>query len=328
MTNPNLAAVGDNDRGDFDFHDLAPEAADLRQAVLEGLASRPRAIAPKFFYDREGSRLFDAICRLPEYYPTRTEQNILQTHRREIAAACGQKRWLLEPGSGSCEKVRLLLDDLQPCGYVPIDISGDYLHGVAAKLAAERPELPVRACCADFTAGVSLPWKLEGRRLVFYPGSSIGNFEPAQAVSVLAHMAGLAGSGGGLLIGVDIKKDPRILEAAYDDTAGVTAAFNRNLLARINRELGADFNLEAFGHRAVYDADLGRVEMHLVSDKDQTVRLGEQRFSFRKGDAIHTENAYKYEIGEFGELARAAGLKQEQVWTDPERLFSVHWLLV
>ncbi len=317
-----------DDLGNFSFHDAGPAPADLRRAVLEGLAARPRAIPPKFFYDAAGSRLFDAICELPEYYPTRTEMAILDSCCEEIATTCGRGRWLLEPGSGSCVKVRSLLDSLEPRCYVPIDISGDHLRSAAAALAAERPGLEVRACCADFTADVPLPWSLEGPRIVFFPGSSIGNYEPGEAVGVLARLARLAGPGGGLLIGVDLKKDREVLEAAYDDSKGVTAAFNLNLLSRINRELGADFQLEGFEHRARYDERLGRVEMHLVSRHDQVVHIGSRTFGFRAGEGIHTENAYKYDIGEFGALARQAGFRQAQVWTDADRRFSLQWMTV
>jgi len=308
------------------FHDAGPEPADLRRAVLDGLAGRPRAIPPKFFYDETGSQLFDAICELPEYYPTRTEMAILEQYHDEIAQTCGRGRWLVEPGSGSCMKVRVLLDSLDPKGYVPIDISGDYLRSAAAALAAEWPELEVRACCADFTVDATLPWALEGGRLVFFPGSSIGNYEPEEAVEVLVRLAELAGTGGGLLIGVDLKKDPATLEAAYDDRDGVTAAFNRNLLDRINRELEADFEPDAFEHQAHYDERLGRVEMHLVSRRDQTVRIEGHVFEFLAGESIHTENAYKYHVEEFAALAREAGFEQARVWTDDARRFSLQWL--
>ena len=328
MDRSSTRALPEEAGGDLEFHDLGPAPADLRRAVLEGLARRPRSIPPKFFYDAEGSRLFDAICHLPEYYLTRTENAILRSHAGEIAESCGRGRWLLEPGSGSCAKVRLLLDALEPRAYIPIDISGEHLRAAAGALAAERPGLPVRACCADFTREAPLPGPLPGPRLVFFPGSSIGNYEPEEVVAVLQRLAALAGSGGGLLIGVDLRKDRRTLEAAYDDRDGVTAAFNRNLLRRINRELGADFDPAAFGHRAWWNEDLGRVEMHLVSRRDQEVRIGEHTFRFPEGDTIHTENSYKYGIGEFGELAAKAGFRQDRVWTDPARRFSLHWMPV
>jgi dimethylhistidine N-methyltransferase len=314
-------------RRTIEFHDLHPTPADLAAEVLAGLRWRPRSIPPKFFYDAEGSRLFDAITRTPEYYPTRTELQILRTHAPEIAARVGTGSLLVEPGGGSCAKVRILLEGLRPCAYVPMDISRDHLRLAAEQVAAEFPWLEVHAACTDFTRAMELPGSVpEGPRVAFFPGSSIGNFDPAEAVDFLAAVAELVGPGGFLLIGVDLKKDRARLDVAYNDAAGVTAAFNRNLLVRINRELGADFDLAAWDHRSFYNEDLGRIEMHLVSGRAQTVRIAGEAFGFEAGETIHTENSYKYAVAELQQLARRAGFKTEAVWTDAESLFSVHLL--
>jgi dimethylhistidine N-methyltransferase len=307
--------------------DLHPTPADLAAEVLAGLQRRPRAIPPKFFYDARGSQLFDAITRTPEYYPTRTEIAILQTRAAEIAARVGAGSVLVEPGSGSCMKVRLLLEGLKPCAYVPMDISRDHLRVAAEQVAAEFPWLEVHAACTDFTRRMEVPDSApEGPRVAFFPGSSIGNFDPDGAVDFLAVVAALVGPGGFLLIGVDLKKDPAVLNAAYDDAAGVTAAFNLNLLARINAELGADFDLDAWRHRAFYNFQLGRVEMHLISTADQRVRCGGACFDFAVGETIHTENSYKYSIAEFQFIASCSGFTPEAAWTDTGNLFSVHLL--
>lgn len=309
------------------FYDHHPAPSNFLREVSEGLAARPRSIPPKFFYDEEGSRLFDRICETPEYYPTRTEQAILRERASEIGERIGRHCVLIEPGSGSCEKVRLLLDAVRPSAYVPVDISGDYLRSAAATVGRDYPWLDVHAACADFTRPLRLPIRTEGRRrLAFFPGSSIGNFEPARAVEFLGHLAGLVGPGGALVIGVDLKKDPAILDAAYNDAQGVTAAFNLNLLTRINRELGGDFQLEGFRHEAFYDRDRGRVEMHLISTRDQLVTVAGECFEFREGEGIHTECSYKYSVAEFQDLAAQAGFRSAAVWTDPAELFSVHYL--
>jgi len=312
------------------FHDLHPPSADLAAEVLAGLRRRPRAIAPKFFYDARGSALFDAITETPEYYLTRTEVAILRAHAAEIAARVGSGSLLVEPGGGSCSKVRILLECLRPCAYVPMDISREHLLAAAEQVAAEFPWLEVHATCTDFTRQLAMPEASlpEGTRVAFFPGSSIGNFDPDAAVGFLAAVAELVGPGGFLLIGVDLKKDKAVLDAAYNDAAGVTAAFNLNLLARINRELGADFDLDAWRHRAHYDPALRRIEMHLESTRDQTVRVAGEAFAFAAGEGIHTENSYKYGIAEFQALAARAGFRREAVWTDTGGLFSVHLLRV
>jgi dimethylhistidine N-methyltransferase len=314
-------------RKTFEFHDLHPTPADLAAEVLSGLRRRPRYIPPKFFYDARGSRLFDAITGTPEYYPTRAELEVLRTHATEIAARIGTGGLLVEPGGGSCAKVRILLEGLRPCAYVPMDISREHLWLAAEQVAAEFPWLEVHAACTDFTRTMELPESApEGPRVAFFPGSSIGNFDPPAAVGFLAAIAELVGPGGLLLIGVDLKKDVALLDAAYNDAAGITAAFNLNLLERINREVGADFELGAWRHRAFYNRTLGRIEMHLVSARAQTVRVGGEHFAFMAGETIHTENSYKYAIDEFQRLAAQAGCQPEAVWTDAGDLFSVHLL--
>jgi dimethylhistidine N-methyltransferase len=311
-------------RARIEFHDLHPSADDLAREVLAGLSRRPRAIPPKFFYDARGSQLFDAITETPEYYPTRTEIAILEKHAPAIAARVGTGSLLVEPGGGSCAKVRILLEGLRPCAYVPMDISREHLWMAAEATAADYPWLEVHAACTDFTRVMEIPPSApEGPPLAFFPGSSIGNFDPAGAVAFLATVAEVVGEGGWLLIGVDLKKDKAILDAAYNDAAGVTAAFNLNLLERINRELGADFDLDAWRHRAFYHPDRGRIEMHLESLSDQVVKVAGRSFDFAAGETIHTENSYKYAVDEFRALAGQAGFVPEAVWTDPQDLFSV-----
>lgn len=308
----------------------AAEADEFRAAVLAGLGRKQKEIPAKFFYDAEGSCLFERICELDEYYPTRTDIAVLREHAGEMLAGLTPGRAVLvEFGSGASVKVRLLLDALEPACYVPIDISGEHLHAAAEQLAQDYPDLPILPVCADFTRPFGMPPSLpEGPRLGFFPGSTIGNFHPAEAVRILSGFAHRLGPDGRLLIGVDLKKDPRVLHAAYNDAAGVTAAFNMNLLVRINRELGGTFGLDAFRHEAFYNADAGRIEMHLVSLRNQTVRLSGRAFAFAAGETIHTENSYKYSIDEFVALAATAGYRPIGVWTDPARLFSNHLLAV
>jgi len=309
------------------FHDLHPTADDLAADVLAGFSQAQKSIPPKYFYDAEGSRLFDAITALPEYYPTRTETAMLREYADQIAEKAGTGHLLVEPGSGSCTKARILFEGLQPCAYVPMDISRDHLRVAAQEVAVEFPWLEVHAACTDFTRLMTLPPNSpEGRRLAFFPGSSIGNFDPDAAVTFLGMIADMVGPGGQLLIGVDLKKDRAVLEAAYDDAQGVTAAFNLNLLARINRELGADFDLTQWRHKALYNEAQGRIEMHLVSCVAQRVRLLGRSFDFAEGETIHTENSYKYSVAEFRELASRAGFTTDTVWVDADDLFSLHLL--
>jgi dimethylhistidine N-methyltransferase len=303
---------------------------ELLHDVLRGLSQAHKHLPCKYFYDEEGSRLFDRICELPEYYPTRTEAAILRRHGREIAELLGPRCALIEYGSGSSLKTRLLLDQVpRAAAYVPVDISGEHLARSARALEARYPGLRVLPVCADFTRPLALPpLPPHDRRAVYFSGSTIGNFGPPEAVGLLAGIARLAGPGGGLLIGVDLKKDVRVLEAAYNDAAGVTAAFNLNLLARINRELGADFDLGRFRHRARYNAREGRIEMYLFSLVRQVVRVGPVAFSFEAGEAVCTEHSYKYDLEGFAQLAGAAGLEVAGVWMDEGRLFSVQYLTV
>jgi len=313
----------------YAFHDHHPPAADLLGEVLGGLTCLPKRLPPKFFYDQHGSQLFDAITRLPEYYPTRTEIGILQEQGEAIAGHLGHDSVLIELGSGSPHKIRVLLNSLHPAVYMPVDISGEHLHDSASHIARDYPDMQVDAVCADYSASLQLPdLPQETARAVFFPGSSIGNFEPPAAVALLRDVGEVLGPGGALLIGVDLKKDCQQLEAAYNDTRQLTAAFNLNLLTRINREAAADFDLARFVHRAFYNEAEGRIEMHLVSTCVQQVHIDGQRIEFGAGETIHTENSYKYSVAEFRELGAAAGYAAEQVWTDERKLFSVHCLRV
>lgn len=295
--------------------------------LLQALATRPRSISPKYFYDAEGSRLFDRICELPEYYPTRTEIGILERSAGEMAALAGAGAEIVEFGAGSLRKVRLLLQAFDaPARYLPIDISGDHLRDAAAILRNEFTGLDVQPVVADYTRALTLPPPAgKGRRIGFFPGSTIGNFTPEEA---LAFLRGAAETlrGGALLLGADLVKDPHVLHAAYNDAQGVTAAFNLNLLARANRELGTNFVLPQFAHYAFYNAPLQRIEMHLVSRVRQVVGHAGERFTFEEGEALHTENSCKFTVAGLRELAQRAGFRPGPVWTDPERLFSVHWL--
>jgi dimethylhistidine N-methyltransferase len=318
-----------NDISAIQFYDYHPGTASLREEVLHGLALQPKVIPPKFFYDERGSKLFDAICKLPEYYPTRTEIAILQTYAEEIAALAGPESLLIELGSGASKKVRLLLDALRPSTYMAVDISKDFLLQSARQLAADYPWLEVHAACADFSQTLNLSYcPLAFKKLAFFPGSSIGNFDPLEAVAFLEQLAKSLYPEGALLIGVDLKKDPRLLHAAYNDSQGVTAAFNLNLLHRIQSELDTDLNPREFQHHAFFNEALGRVEMHLISRRTQRLRIENQFFDFAEGESIHTENSYKYSVTEFHKVASYAGYQAERVWIDDRQLFSVHFLTV
>jgi len=298
------------------------------QDMLAALSATPHSIAPKYFYDAQGSALFDRICELPEYYPTRTEIGILEAQAAQIAEAIGPHAEIVEFGAGSLVKVRLLLDALdRPARYLPIDISGEHLARAAARLQQDYAGLEVLPVVADYTQDLILPRAASGagRRIGFFPGSTIGNFTPAEALHFL-RMAARVLRGGGLLLGADLFKDPALLHAAYNDAQGVTAAFNLNLLARANRELGADFALPQFAHSAFYNAPLRRIEMHLVSLCEQQVRLCGRHFSFAEGDSLHTENSHKYTVDSLRALALEAGFTPGPAWTDPNQLFSLHWL--
>ncbi len=306
-----------------------PEASDFYHEVIAGLANSQKRIPPKYFYDEAGSRLFESICEQPEYYPTRVETGMLARYAKEIAGFIGDGCCQVEPGSGSCSKVRLLLDVLRPSRYIPMDISCEHLHEAAGGIAKDFPWLDVHAVHADITRPVKLPDIPEGmQRIMFYPGSSIGNYEPGEAVKFLSRLAGIAGQGGGLLIGVDLEKDSRVLDRAYNDASGVTADFNLNLLHRINRELDGDIDVDTFRHHAFYNENEGRVEMHLVSECTQTLRIDGHSYDFSEGESIHTENSYKYSVAGFRALAEQAGFRPEAIWLDDEALFSLHYLSV
>jgi L-histidine N-alpha-methyltransferase len=303
-------------------------SGDFGTDLVAGLTVRPKRVAPIYFYDAVGSRLFEEITQLPEYYPTRTELRILKTHAGAIAGLLPPRGVLVEFGSGSTAKVRLLLDHLRDLSaYVPVDISGEYLSEEAQRLRTDYPGVAVLPVIADFTKPFDLPCEVEGmKRAGFFPGSTIGNFEPAAARAFLRHAAAMLGPGAPFIVGVDLVKDREVLERAYDDEAGVTAAFNLNLLARANRELGADFDLDAFAHRAFFDPQKSRIEMHLVSRKAQVAHVAGVSISFAEGETIHTENSYKYTLNGFRALASEAGWDGIDVWTDSAQLFAVHAL--
>ena len=295
--------------------------------VLIGLSRPQKRLPSKYFYDAVGSQLFDRITELAEYYPTRTELAIMRAHSAVMAAMCGPRCLLIELGAGSLVKVRLLLDRLdRPAGYVPVDVSGDHLRAAARALDAEYPALGVYPVVADFTKPFEAPPVPAARRVVYFPGSTIGNFDPHDADALLHRIGKFVGPGGGLLLGVDLRKDPAVLEPAYNDALGVTAAFNRNLLVRVNRELGADFDPAGFRHRAFYNRERSRIEMHLVSTTEQQVRVCGRTFAFRAGESIHTENSYKYDLADLAHRAAENGLRLDETWTDANRHFAVTYL--
>ncbi len=300
----------------FRFVDFPSARDDLLADVRVGLAAHPKSIPPKYFYDEAGCRLFDAICQQPEYALTRTERALMAARLPEIASAVGKVDCIIEPGAGDCGKVRALLDALHPGQLVVMDIAGSALAAAAETLAREHPGLAVTALGMDFMRDLeaATAYPGPGRRLVYYPGSSIGNFSPDEAVVLLARFRDLAGAAGQLLIGFDLKKDPQQLHRAYNDAAGVTAAFNLNLLQRINRELGADFDLARFRHYAFYNPLAGRIEMHLVSLAGQTASVANQRFHFEPGETLLTEYSYKYHRDEFSGIAGRAGWHRVSEW--------------
>jgi dimethylhistidine N-methyltransferase len=315
----------------FAFYDLEPDTQSFLDEVIAGLSQPQKTLSPKFFYDERGSALFDEICGLVEYYPTRTELALMQARGAEMAALLGRGSVLIEYGSGSGRKTFELIEHLDPAAYLPVDIAAAQLRNFAQALAARFPGLPIVAVCADYSRPFSLPGVERfgsRRRVVYFPGSTIGNFTIDEARVFLERARVLVGSGGGMLVGVDLKKDEAVLHAAYNDARGVTAAFNLNLLSRINRDLGADFDLAAFRHLAFYDSRLGRIEMHLVSLAEQSVTLAGRSFRFRRDETIHTENSYKYSVEEFQALAGEAGFEAARHWLDPARLFAVHYLAV
>ena len=298
--------------------------------LLDGLRQPEMTISPKYFYDERGSQLFEEITRLPEYYPTETELGIMRDNIDEIAELVGRQASLIEYGSGSSLKTRILLENLDElAAYVPVDISQDHLLESAQQIREEFPDLDVLPVVADFTQPFELPSPkvMPVRNIVYFPGSTIGNFTHDAAQELLRVMYGEAGAGGALLIGVDLQKDPAIIELAYNDSAGITAEFNRNMLHHLNREFGADFDPDAFAHRAEYNEDEGRVEIRLVSEQDQEFTLGRESFSIDKDEAILTEYSHKYTLEGFAAMAEAAAFRVEKVWMDAERLFSVQYLV-
>jgi dimethylhistidine N-methyltransferase len=305
-----------------------PAQTEFGEAVLSGFARKPRSIPCRFFYDEQGSALFEEITTLPEYYPTRVETALLEAHGEEVAAAMGEAALLIEFGSGSSRKTSLLLDALACVDlYIPIDIAGESLVEAAEWLSERHAGLSVRPLIADFTKTRTLPVQARGRRkLGFFSGSTIGNLTHDEARAFLKNAARLLGPGSAFLVGVDLKKDPSILIPAYNDSQGVTAAFNLNLLARINRELNADIDLGHFAHDAVYNEAYGRIEIYLRSLVRQTLRVLGREFHFAEGERIHTENSHKYSVPEFQALAHASGWSPARAWTDKDELFSLHLL--
>jgi dimethylhistidine N-methyltransferase len=312
------------------FYNFLSDGSPFLADVLAGLARAQKSIPPKYFYDERGSALFEQICLLPEYYLTRTELAVMQANIAEMAQFIGPDVQLIELGSGAGIKTRILIERLLPPLYVPIDIDGDTLRAASVRLGELFPWLNVVGLCADYTNPLELP-QFVGlpirRKAVFFPGSTVGNFTPEEALGFLKSVRRMAGAGGALLIGFDLKKDKATLDAAYDDPAGVTARFNLNLLERINRELGGDFRTDRFRHKAFYDPIRGWVEMHLESLYAQVVHVGGRRFDFAVGETIHTEISCKYSIAEFQDLAKKARFSPQKVWTDPRQLFSVHGMI-
>ena len=295
--------------------------------VLDGLARAQKQVPPKYFYDAAGSDLFEQITVLPEYYPTRTELGILRRRGADIAALLPKRAALVEFGAGATTKVRLLLRDCDIAAYVPVDISKDFLQSQADKLRRDFPHLSVHPLAADFTQAFELPDEVAGcPKVGFFPGSTLGNFEPQEASQFLRRAADSLGAGAMMILGVDLEKDEKILHDAYNDAAGVTAKFNLNLMTRMNRELGGNFDLSSFQHRAIYNRDQHRIEMHLISRRPQMVRVCGHTVAFRAGESIHTENSYKYSIKRLYELARRSGWTPQESWTDAEQMFSVHAL--
>jgi len=312
------------------FIDLDPTPQDFRQDVIDGLRSTPKTLSPRYLYDDWGSELFEMICNQPEYYVTNVDTAILKEYAREIAEAVGPQARIIELGAGSLEKVGHILSELDsPAVYIPVDISGDFLKTQAQRLSENFPEIPVAAICTDYGNAVELETiahEYRGdRNIVFFPGSTIANMEPEESLNLLKSIRNLVGEDGGIVIGVDLRKDPEILIPAYQDSNGVTSEFNLNLLDRINAELGANFDRENFRHEARWNPDESRMESHLVSLKEQKVNIGGETIHFAEGESIHTENSYKYTIEGFQKLLQDAGFKAEKVWTDNRDYFSIHY---
>jgi dimethylhistidine N-methyltransferase len=307
---------------------VADASSGFARDAIAALSQSPKKLSPKYFYDAAGSELFEQITALPEYYPTRVELSILRDRAHDIRAFIPQGAALVEFGAGSTTKVRLLLGVCDFAAYVPVDISGDFLNAQAVALRRDFPALDVHPVTADFTAPFALPEAVRDLPKVgFFPGSTLGNFEPHEASAFLRTARDILGEGGQMLLGVDLEKDERVLSAAYNDAAGVTAKFNLNVLARMNRELKGNFDLECFKHRAIYNRERHRIEMHLIARKAQTVRVMGHTFTFRAGESIHTECSYKYSIARFRALAAGSGWRTQASWTDKAGMFSVHALV-
>jgi L-histidine Nalpha-methyltransferase len=304
----------------------APQLAGFREDVIAGLSLPQKSVPPKYFYDAAGSRLFERICRLREYYPTRTELALTRRHVADMARFAGRSGVLIEYGTGEGLKTRLLIAAMRPRLYIPVDISVDALRGAERRLQRQFPWLGIAPVAGDFSKPLGLRLPEGTRKTVYFPGSTIGNLAADEALAFLRMTRAQVGKRGAMIVGVDLKKDPARLHAAYNDAKGVTAAFNLNLLVRINRELGGDFVPGRWRHYAFYNAPLGRIEMHLASLARQSVRIGSHRFAFERGETIHTENSCKYGVEEFAALAATAGFRAPRVWTDPQRLFAVYGL--
>lgn len=316
--------------GGVSFHDFSPPAGGALTEILDGLSRRPKQLPPKFFYDETGCELFERICHLPEYYLTRAELQVMERHAGDIAGFLGPACELIELGSGSGRKTRLLIAALDPAHFVPVDIAADALREACARLAEEFAGLSISAVCADYTGPLRLPRQaglLVRRRAVYFPGSTIGNLDRDEALAFMRRLREWVGPDGALVVGVDVRKSPSVLNAAYNDAEGVTASFNLNLLAHINRVYGADFELSSFQHHAFYDEAAGRVEMHLRALRDMKVRLGGREFHFARSELLRTEISCKYAIEEFVALAGSAGFAARHVWQDDRRLFAVYGLV-
>jgi dimethylhistidine N-methyltransferase len=311
-------------------YDFKPGLESFLAEVLIGLRKPQKELPSKYFYDERGSQLFERICELKEYYITSIEASIMRAHIKEVVELIGPHVLVIEHGCGNCEKVRFLMNHLHdPVAFIPIDISKEQLLKVAKELDSIYPQLQILPVCADYTSNFELPIPKQDskRTVVYFPGSTISNFDPIPAKHFLEHVANLCGSDGALLIGVDLKKDPAVFHNAYNDSEGLTAAFNLNLLERINRELGCDFQPDAFEHYAFYNPRESRIEMHLISQKNQVVHIDRETISFARGESIWTESSYKYNLDEFEQVAAAAGFRVERVWVDERQWFSVQYLV-
>ncbi len=296
-----------------------------QQILLQGLKAQQKSMNPKYFYDKKGSELFEAITELEEYYLTRTETRILKKYAKEMATYIGENVVLIEPGAGNCQKVQLILDAINPKAYIPQDVSKHFLHAAAQKLKQNFEWLQVSPVVSDFSKPIAIPEEYAGDcKYVFYPGSTIGNFEPQDAIEFLKNMRKLVGPKGGLLIGMDLHKDSSLLEAAYDDTKGITADFNLNMLTNLNSKFGTDFDIRKFSHRAFYNEELQRIEMHLVSKQAQSYEVFGEQIRFTTGETIHTENSYKFSQQQIASMAQASGFKLIKTWLDEQKLFSIN----